>query len=206
MYYEEINSERPILREVLTERPRYELQQYFFHKGKHNELQIDNNQVHGTHILLDDPVVNRLGINLKPMTEEIFDRNLFPTYTMMRLYRRGDVLPIHIDRPACEYSLSVTVAQSSDANTGRTWSLYVKTPLMGENTEASVVAGLGEGVFYKGYENPHFRNQCPYEWSLHAFFHYVEKGGAIYEYFRDLYPQIDECEMLNLRDTNLLMR
>ena len=44
---------------------------------------------------------------------------------------------------------------------------------------------LGQGVIYKGIEQPHYRNACPMEYSSHVFLHYVNANGPYKEYAFD---------------------
>src|SRR5215207_9072609 len=51
---------------------------------------------------------------LTPVMEQVTGRRLVPTYDYLRIYREGDICRVHRDRPACEHSLSLTLAYSDD--------------------------------------------------------------------------------------------
>lgn len=58
-----------------------------------------------------------------PRMAQLTGLGLLPTYAYFRAYRVGDVCRVHSDRPACEHSLSLTLASGED----RPWSLSVAT-------------------------------------------------------------------------------
>ena len=169
---------------------------YFLESSKNGNrhFSVDNKQVKGSSILSCDPNIDRIAIDLKTYMEECFQKPMLPTYTCMRLYRKGDALRIHTDRESCEYSLSVVIARSKE-NSELPYTLFFKKP---DASEIGVSCSVGEGVFYKGMELPHFRYPCPLDWYLTAFFHYVERGGEIYKSYYDKHPDLDQKEMCHL--------
>ena len=169
---------------------------YFFDSGTHGNphFRKDNKQVVGSSVMICEPHIDKMAVELKTYVEECFRKPMLPTYTCMRLYKKGDALPIHTDREACEYSLSVAIARSNE-NPDLPYTLFFKNP---DGTELGVSCDIGDGVFYKGMEIPHFRYPCPHDWYLAAFFHYVERGGEIYQSYYDKHPDLDEKEMCHL--------
>lgn len=130
---------------------------------------------------------------LTPRMAQVTARDLIPTYAYFRVYRAGDVCRIHNDRPACEHSLSLTVAYGED----KPWALSVATDrtevprsLVAEDFEgspyASVAMAAGDGVAYHGTHHRHGRlNPNPNSWSAHLFLHWVERDGAYREHAFD---------------------
>ena len=191
MFYQ--NNESPIVRNVLGDAPRIELQNHFMQMGKEGKLTTDTVQVQGAPASIADPFFDSMLPIFQPMAEEIFEKKLFPTYSCIRLYRHGDRLPPHKDRPACEFSLSVALAKSEDID-DMGWPLWVEKP---DGTEHGSTTDLGEGVFYQGIEREHHRQPCPYQWALQGFWHYIEVDGAIYNAFKEHYP-LDSMRYGNL--------
>lgn len=123
---------------------------------------------------------------LTPRMAQVAAKDLIPTYAYLRVYRSGDVCRVHNDRPACEHSLSLTVAYGED----RPWALSVATertevprPTVAEDFEespfASVAMAAGDGVAYQGTHYRHGRlDPNPNSWSAHMFLHWVERDGA----------------------------
>lgn len=130
---------------------------------------------------------------LTPTVAQAVGRELLPTYAYFRAYQRGDVCRVHSDRPACEHSLSLTVAYAD----GRPWALSVATertevprPVVedgfGDQPFESVEMRPGDGVLYQGTHHRHGRLEPnPNEWSAHLFLHWVEKGGRYGEHAFD---------------------
>jgi hypothetical protein len=110
---------------------------------------------------------------------------LLPTYAYFRLYQKGDICRVHSDRPACEHSLSLTIAYGDD----EPWALSVATeavaepiPLVsddfGDTPYDSVAMLPGDGVMYQGVHHRHGRLEPnPNCWSAHLFLHWIDANG-----------------------------
>jgi hypothetical protein len=130
---------------------------------------------------------------LTPRVAQAVGRELMPTYAYFRVYQQGDVCRIHSDRPACEHSLSLTIAYGED----KPWALSVATerteqprPTVADDFEGqpfgSVAMNPGDGVLYQGTHHRHGRlAPNPNSWSMHLFLHWVEKGGRYAEHAFD---------------------
>ena len=111
--------------------------------------------------------------------------DLLPTYAYFRLYQKGDICRVHSDRPACEHSVSLTIAYGDD----KPWPLSVSdTPLsvrqslitedFGGESFGSVAMQPGDGVLYQGVTRRHGRlDPNPNAWSAHLFLHWVDATG-----------------------------
>ena len=128
-----------------------------------------------------DPLIESLSTISHPKMEKITGLELLPTYTYFRLYMPGDILKPHIDREACE--ISVTICLGWDykgvANDYR-WPIYI------EGTRVDL--DIGDAAIYKGLDVEHWRDEfIAYEdsWHAQAFFHYVDKNGPHAEHIWD---------------------
>jgi hypothetical protein len=112
---------------------------------------------------------------------------ILPTYCYFRLYRQGDICRVHGDRPACEHSLSLTLASAD----GLDWPLEVAHRRIDqpyeradagfalEEEHSALSMQPGDGVLYQGVHHHHGRTAPnPNSWSAHLFLHWVEQGGA----------------------------
>ena len=123
---------------------------------------------------------------MTPAVAAIIGRDLLPTYAYFRIYREGDICRVHGDRPACEHSVSLTLAYSDD----KPWPLElardpIDTPyqraddLFRDDEHARAVAmAPGDAVLYRGVEFHHGRTTPnPNAWSAHLFLHWVDREG-----------------------------
>lgn len=111
-----------------------------------------------------------------PSVEYAVGEELIPTYSYCRLYRNGDILEKHTDRPSCEISVTLQLGRSHHYS----WPIYMggKRFDMGE----------GDGVIYKGCDIEHWRNPCDGPegyYSGQVFLHFVRAGGLHYEHAGD---------------------
>ena len=129
-----------------------------------------------------------------PKMELETGKKLFPTYTYARHYTKGEILECHTDRPACEYSVTITLGHD-----GEVWPFWAADP--GEDTDQGIVGEddriyriknskkltieIGDAVIYKGCEVPHCREELKSEWQTQIFLHYVEQDGPNAEWKYD---------------------
>ena len=123
---------------------------------------------------------------MTPAVESMIGKSLLPTYAYFRIYRRGDICRVHGDRPACEHSVSLTLAYSD----GLIWPLEMaKEPIDKPYARADdafaqaehpkgVPMEPGDAVLYQGVRYHHGRTTPnPNEWSAHLFLHWVDRNG-----------------------------
>ena len=101
---------------------------------------------------------------------ELVEEKLLPTYAYARVYKNGAELTKHIDRPACE--VSVTLHLGSD---GTSWPIYFTRP---NGDIVSKDLKPGEAVIYLGCISAHWRESAflGQEYGQ-VFLHYVRSKG-----------------------------
>ena len=122
---------------------------------------------------------------LTPAMEQVTGKKLIPTYDYFRIYRQGDRCHVHRDRPACEHSLSLTLAYSD----GKPWPLELgregeKGPGdeiaadFGPEPASALAMQVGDAVAYQGVAHRHGRTTPnPNSWSAHLFLHWIDPEG-----------------------------
>jgi hypothetical protein len=131
----------------------------------------------GTPVAYGDVVMEHMLERLRPAAEAASRRRLFPTYSYMRLYKTGNALRPHRDRPACEISLSVNLGQEpADA-----WPLW----LSGSAGPRAAELQPGDAVLYRGMELEHWREPYRGVRAAQVFLHYVDQDGPHAEWKYD---------------------
>jgi hypothetical protein len=136
----------------------------------------DVGQVIGAHSKYADPFMESLLIKLLPTMEAATGLSLSPTYSFYRVYRNGDVLTPHKDRPACEISCTVSFNYSYEES-DYSWPIYMDGQ--------AIHLKPGDLAVYKGIENEHWRDPLTFPepaWHVQAFLHYVDKNGPYAEH------------------------
>lgn len=115
-------------------------------------------------------------LHLKPLIELTVNKELYPTYSYLRIYYNGATLKKHKDRSSCEYSISVCIKNDKEP-----WDLYF------ESNDVITQIKLFEGdlVIYKGCEVPHWRNRYVGNEHIQFFLHYVDKNGKYADFKYD---------------------
>ena len=119
--------------------------------------------------------------SLVPEIEQVTQRPLFPTYSYFRVYKAEDVLNRHVDRPACEFSVSLNLGYRAPAP----WLLWVEGPLGARGAAMEP----GDAVVYRGLECPHWRESFTGEFVAQLFLHYVDQEGPHAEWKFDKRPR-----------------
>ena len=114
---------------------------------------------------------------MKPKMEEVTGLQLIPTYTYSRIYKQGNNLARHTDRPSCEVSITIRLSASDDRYN---WPIWMK--------DSEYELDDGDGVVYRGCDLDHWREVCevPEEWKMgQVFMHYVDANGPYVDYKYD---------------------
>lgn len=138
--------------------------------------------------------------------EEILGLKLVATYNYSRIYKPGEILQKHCDRYACEISVTITLG-----HVGKIWPIYFLnrndssenmlyyldqsyytknslgdesfSPFMDTSNKLKFEIKKGAGVFYRGCELIHWRDEyVEGDEQAQVFFHYVNANGP----YRDL--------------------
>jgi len=98
---------------------------------------------------------------------DIVGETVLPTYCYSRVYRNGNVLDNHIDRPSCEISLTVHLVGDSD------WPIYI-----GEEEKEYITLSPGDAILYLGNQIHHGREVFEGNEYAQCFLHYVRSKGS----------------------------
>ena len=125
-----------------------------------------DDQVPNTYSHYADPVMETLLMKVLPVMQKEIDLKLVPTYSYARIYKHGDILHKHKDRPSCEISTTINLG-------GDKWSIFV------EGTE--VLLDVGDMLVYSGCELEHWREPLEGNTCAQVFLHYNHVNGPFAE-------------------------
>ena len=115
-------------------------------------------------------VFDKLLEDLLPYFETATGKKLLPTYSYARLYKQGEKLKVHVDRPSCEISATITLGLE-----GGSWSIFMGNKDKSESAEIKM--GVGDAVLYQGTKVHHWRKRFKGTWQAQVFLHYVDADG-----------------------------
>lgn len=139
-------------------------------------------QVPATPCSYGDFMMDGLLTKLLPVVERVSALQVFPTYSYFRLYKDGDTLKRHTDRPSCE--ISVTLCLGYEAP--RPWPIWIEGP----RGVTSIRLEAGDGLLYRGMECPHWRAAFEGCQLAQVFLHYVDQHGPCAEWKFDKRPSL----------------
>ena len=160
-----------------------------------NNIVHDNNmlgtwtdtQIPNTYSHYADPVMETLLVKVLPTMQKETGLNLIPTYSYARLYKNGDILHRHKDRPSCEISTTINLGgdpwpifiDGTGAESGRDEYKNIHKPNAPKGTK--VLLEVGDMLVYTGCDLEHWRE--PFDGNIcgQVFLHYNHVNGPFAE-------------------------
>ena len=131
-------------------------------------------QVPNSYAKYGDRLMESLLIQTIPLMEKETGLKLIPTYSYCRLYKKGNVLKRHKDRPSCEISTTLNLG-------GDEWSIYLssssKDNISNSPKEIKIDLKKGDMLIYKGCELEHWREVFEGNVCGQVFLHYNQADG-----------------------------
>ena len=124
-----------------------------------------------------DLFTDGLLVDLLPLAEAVTGLTLFPTYSYFRVYKRGDILVKHTDRPSCEISVTLCLGYEAE----KPWPLLLESPA----GVLPIELKPGDALFYRGIECTHWREPMDGDRAAQLFLHYVDQNGPYAEWKYD---------------------
>ena len=137
--------------------------------AQNGTVHLGDEQVPGTPCAYGDFMMDGLLTSLLPEIERVSGLVLFPTYSYFRVYKPGDTLAKHTDRPACEISVSMCLGFED----GKSWPISIDGPCR----SSSVDLMPGDALLYRGTECAHWREVFEGQRLAQVFLHYVDQHG-----------------------------
>jgi len=105
----------------------------------------------------------------------LIEESVIPTYSFCMVYGPESQLIRHLDRPACEISLTVHLGGDAD------WPIFIKKP---SGEEVPFKLNPGDAVIYLGCTAEHWREKFTGQYYSQVFLHYVRSHGlSAWTYF-----------------------
>jgi hypothetical protein len=121
-----------------------------------------------------DVVFDTLLEKILPIVENSVGSPVFPTYSYFRLYGKGDRLPRHRDRPACEFSLTLALGYDP----APVWPFWIEA----HGKPTAICLEAGAALLYRGTEVYHWRDDFEGNYAAQVFLHYVDQKGPYAEW------------------------
>jgi hypothetical protein len=140
-----------VVRQLLRKPLRDVVYSYAVKKSLSGSMSLDDGQVPGTPSYYGDMLMEMLLQLFRPHMERLTGKKLYPTYSYFRVYKHGDVLEAHLDRPSCEISLSLTLGFQA----AEPWPLVLEV----DSQPIPIKAFPGDAIVFRGMELKHWREK-----------------------------------------------
>ena len=144
---------------------------YFENKVRREEwIASDNKDEISKFSYYADPLIEVILNSSCHFIGSIINKELYPTYSYSRIYQFKDELKKHVDRPSCEISVTVNVA-----NKGKPSSIWMQYK---NHDPVFFNLNPGDAILYKGCETEHWREPLlEDQLNVQFMLHYVDKFG-----------------------------
>ena len=127
-------------------------------------------QIPNTYSHYADLVMETLLERVLPKMIQTTKLNLIPTYSYARIYKYGDILHRHKDRPSCEISCTLNLG-------GDEWPIYLDPTEGYGNKGKKVILKPGDMLAYSGCDLEHWRDAFQGQDCCQVFLHYNNTEG-----------------------------
>jgi len=165
---------------------------FMYENNIHSQTSIlgtwSDEQVPNTYSMYGDFAMETLMMKVMPVMKKETGLDLVPTYSYARIYKKGDILKRHKDRPSCEISTTLNLG-------GDSWPIFIDPT--GSNNVIDeyknihkpnaprgerVNLEIGDMLVYSGCELEHWREPFEGENCGQVFLHYNNRNGQ----FKDI--------------------
>ena len=143
----------------------------------------EDKQVSNTFSCYGDFFMETLMMKVLPIMQQRTDMNLIPCYTYTRIYKKGDILKRHSDRPSCEISTTLHLG-------GDPWTIFLdptgtksvideQKQIIKPNAPKGIPVDLevGDMLVYSGCDLEHWREPFEGDNCAQVFLHYNNIDG-----------------------------
>jgi len=106
----------------------------------------------------------------------VYQGKLLPTYSYARIYLEGGTLLPHVDRKACEVSITLCLSKEVD------WPIFIRRP---DGSAVSFELEPGDALMYRGCIAEHWRDTYTGSKHIQVFLHYVDLEGPNMQHYFD---------------------
>ena len=161
------------------------LTKYMFDLHKQGLLEKDE-QCPLSDSVYGDEVLDKIAQELSGPLSKQLGIELLPTYTYARIYRKGEVLARHKDRPSCEISGTMTLGFDEAS---AIWPIFFAED-DDDHVGNMLHINVGDLVMYRGCDKPHWRPKYKGNWQVQVFFHFVDANGPHKDWKFDRRPKM----------------
>jgi len=146
--------------------------------GSWNDRQVINTYSHYSDIAMET-----LLLKVKPIMEKNTKLKLIETYSYARIYKKGDILEKHKDRPSCEISTTLNLG-------GDVWPIFIEPDskkgiytvddyIPSDSKGIKINLNPGDMLVYRGCDLEHWRNKFEGENCGQVFLHYNDSKSKL---------------------------
>ena len=143
----------------------------------------EDKQIPNTYSIYGDCFMETLMMKVLPIMQEHTEMTLVPCYTYTRIYKKGDILKRHKDRPSCEISTTLHLG-------GEPWTIFLDPTgadyVVDEYKQIHkpnapqgipITLEVGDMLVYSGCDLEHWREPFEGEHCAQVFLHYNNVDG-----------------------------
>ena len=146
------------------------LRRYYRCAIRRGKIKLGDHQSTRRYVAYNDSAARFVHLQLTNLVGAVVGEPVKPSYVYFASYLAGAELKKHTDRAQCEFSVTLCLDFSPEPVHATSWPIRLDTA----KGTAVIYQALGDGLFYRGTQVPHYRQVLPDgHTSTSIFFHYV---------------------------------
>ena len=139
-----------------------------------------DNQITNAETVAMTKIFKDIHFKYTEIAENYFQKTLIPTNDYSRIYTKGAQLIPHTDGAHCEYSMTLNIKNDPQENI---WPFNVVVYRKDQDAKprtdkAEFMMEQGDGVFYYGPDQIHWRDELKFDKCYQLFLHWVDAAGS----------------------------
>lgn len=151
--------------------------EYILKRCRFDETLNADDQVRTAFRCYGDPLMETIMELAQPVVENCSGLQLYPSYSYFRHYLPGAELAPHVDRAACEITVSLTLGYEAEQG----WPMWLNLP----EGQLEVPLDRGDALVFRGCDHEHWRERFPGRYHNQVFLHFVDRNGPNAEWRYD---------------------
>ena len=122
-----------------------------------NAFHLGDSQTSRRYVAHNEPAARFFHLQFAAAVSRIVGRKVKPSYAYFAGYEAGSNLPVHVDRPQCEYTLAMCIDCTPEPRSHTPWPLHLEL----NDESVAVYQALGDSLLISWSRNPSLPRSTP---------------------------------------------
>jgi hypothetical protein len=131
------------------------LRRYYRYHTRIGSFKLGDQQVERRQVKHNETLARFFHAQLAGAVSDLVGTVVKPSFVYVAAYESGAKLAKHLDRPQCQYSITLSIDATPEPDGASPWPIRLETP----DGAVSFYQSLGDALLFQGTRLPHFRDE-----------------------------------------------